>query len=47
LVSAAYGGRLLGALQGGIIELWMDSNPLVVTGRASRLDSDNDRHNAS
>jgi uncharacterized membrane protein YbhN (UPF0104 family) len=47
LVSAAYGGRLLGALQGGIIELWMDSNPLVVTGRASGLDSDNDRHNAS
>jgi uncharacterized membrane protein YbhN (UPF0104 family) len=35
LVSAAYGGRLIGAMQGGIIELWIDGNPLVVTGRAS------------
>jgi uncharacterized membrane protein YbhN (UPF0104 family) len=28
LVSAAYGGRLLGALQGGLIELWMDRHSL-------------------
>ncbi|MGB5736853.1 MAG: lysylphosphatidylglycerol synthase transmembrane domain-containing protein, partial [Thiohalocapsa sp.] len=30
LVTTAYGGRLLGALQGAIIELWMDGNPLII-----------------
>jgi len=38
LVSVAYGGRLLGALQGGFIELWIDGNPLVVAGRTSALE---------
>jgi hypothetical protein len=33
LVSAAYGGRLLGALQGGVIELWMDRHPLLLRRR--------------
>jgi uncharacterized membrane protein YbhN (UPF0104 family) len=38
LVSTAYGGRLLGALQGAIIELWMDGNPLIIAGRASPVE---------
>ena len=33
LVSSAYGGRLLGALQGGLIELWIDGRR--ATGRAN------------
>jgi uncharacterized membrane protein YbhN (UPF0104 family) len=38
LVTAAYGGRLLGALQGAVVELWMDGNPLIVAGRASPVE---------